>query len=94
MPAKSEKQAKFFRVVKAIKKGDLPKSKGGKATKVAKDMTNKQINKYTKVKENIPDVNTDFSVGTDFSANLEEIIHFIVSTFLSYSRITFFRLVV
>ena len=65
MPAKSEKQAKFFRVVKAIKKGDLPKNKGGKATKVAKDMTNKQINKYTKVAETIQKVLKEKATFTD-----------------------------
>jgi len=65
MPAKSEKQAKFFRVVKAIKSGDLPKNKGGKATKAAKGMTNKQINKYTKVAETIQKVLKEKTTFTD-----------------------------
>lgn len=65
MPAKSEKQAKFFRVVKAIKSGDLPKNKGGKATKAAKGMTNKQINKYTKVAETIQKVLKEKATFTD-----------------------------
>ncbi len=65
MPAKSEKQAKFFRVVKAIKSGDLPKNKGDKATKAAKGMTNKQIDKYTKVAETIQKVLKEKATFTD-----------------------------
>ena len=48
MPAKSKQQQKFFGVVKAMQKGDLPKK--GAAGKVAKDMSKKEVDKYAGTK--------------------------------------------
>jgi len=48
MPAKSKQQQKFFGVVKAMQKGDIPKK--GEAGKVAKDMTKKDVDKYASTK--------------------------------------------
>lgn len=46
MPAKSEKQRKFFGAVMGAKKGQ--KSVSGAAKKVAKDMPKKEIKKFLK----------------------------------------------
>lgn len=48
MPAKSKQQQKFFGVVKAMQKGDIPKK--GSAGKVAKDMSKKDVDKYASTK--------------------------------------------
>ena len=48
MPSKSKQQQKFFGVVKAMQKGDIPKK--GEAGKVAKDMTKKDVDKYASTK--------------------------------------------
>jgi len=48
MPAKSKQQQKFFGVVKAMQKGDIPKK--GAAGKVAKDMSKKEVDKYASTK--------------------------------------------
>ena len=48
MPAKSKQQQKFFGVVKAMQKGDIPKK--GEAGKVAKDMSKKEVDKMASVK--------------------------------------------
>ena len=48
MPAKSKQQQKFFGVVKAMQKGDIPKK--GEAGKVAKDMSKKEVDKYAGTK--------------------------------------------
>ena len=54
MPAKSKQQQKFFGVVKAMQKGDIPKK--GAAGKVAKSMTKKDVDKYASTKhKNLPD---------------------------------------
>jgi len=42
MPAKSKQQQKFFGVVKAMQKGDIPKK--GEAGEVAKDRKKKILN--------------------------------------------------
>ena len=44
MPAKSKQQQKFFGVVKAMQKGDIPKK--GEAGEVASDMSKKDVDKY------------------------------------------------
>ena len=41
MPAQSKSQQRFFGVVKSMQKGDVPKK--GKAGKVAKSMTKKDV---------------------------------------------------
>jgi hypothetical protein len=48
MPAKSKQQQKFFGVVKAMQKGDIPKK--GEAGEVAKDMSKKEVDKYAGTK--------------------------------------------
>ncbi len=48
MPAKSKQQQKFFGVVKAMQKGDIPKK--GEAGEVAKDMKKKDVDKYAGTK--------------------------------------------
>ena len=48
MPAKSKQQQKFFGVVKAMQKGDIPKK--GEAGEVAKDMSKKEVDKMASVK--------------------------------------------
>jgi len=48
MPAKSKQQQKFFGVVKAMQKGDIPK-KGG-AGEVADDMDKKEVDKMASTK--------------------------------------------
>jgi hypothetical protein len=49
MPAKSEKQRKFFGAVMGAKKGQ--KGVTGAAKKAAKEMPEKEIKKFLKVKE-------------------------------------------
>jgi hypothetical protein len=53
MPAVSKKQERFFRVVAAAKEGKKGISK--KAKDVAKQMSKKDIKKYTKAKKNAPE---------------------------------------
>ena len=48
MPAKSKQQQKFFGVVKAMQKGDIPKK--GEAGDVADDMSKKEVDKYASTK--------------------------------------------
>ena len=48
MPAKSKQQQKFFGVVKAMQKGDIPKK--GEAGEVADDMDKKEIDKMASTK--------------------------------------------
>ena len=48
MPAKSKQQQKFFGVVKAMQKGDIPKK--GEAGEVADDMTKKDVDKMASTK--------------------------------------------
>jgi hypothetical protein len=48
MPAKSKQQQKFFGVVKAMQKGDIPKK--GEAGEVADDMSKKEVDKYAGTK--------------------------------------------
>ena len=60
MPAQSKSQQRFFGVVKAMQKGDIPKK--GKAGKIAKTMSKDDVDDFAstkhkgkpeKVKENI-----------------------------------------
>lgn len=52
MPAKSQKQARFFRLVRGVQKGDVSKSKvSSKVKKVAKSMSAKDVKDFIKVKE-------------------------------------------
>lgn len=53
MPAKSEKQRRFFGAVMGAKEGQ--KGVSGEAKKVAKEMTKKEIKKYLK-KESFDDL--------------------------------------
>jgi len=80
VPAKSKQQQKFFGVVKAMQKGDIPKK--GEAGKVAKDMTKKDVDKYAstkhkglpkKVKEDM--VNEGKSVYRNNSLRIEILEH-------------------
>ena len=48
MPAKSKQQQKFFGVVKAMQKGDIPKK--GAAGKVASDMSKKDVSDFASTK--------------------------------------------
>mgnify|MGYP001157103958 FL=1 len=48
MPAKSKQQQKFFGVVKAMQKGDIPKK--GEAGEVASDMSKKDVDKFAGTK--------------------------------------------
>ena len=48
MPASSKAQQRFFGVVKAMQKGDLPKT--GKAGKIAKTMDKDDVDKYASTK--------------------------------------------
>tara|TARA_R110002012_G_scaffold283634_1_gene474049 strand:+ start:1413 stop:2582 length:1170 start_codon:yes stop_codon:yes gene_type:complete len=48
MPAKSKQQQKFFGVVKAMQKGDIPKK--GEAGEVADDMNKKEVDKMASTK--------------------------------------------
>ena len=48
MPAKSKQQQKYFGVVKAMQKGDIPKK--GEAGDVADDMSKKEVDKYASTK--------------------------------------------
>ena len=54
MPAKSEKQARFFRLVKGVQSGNVSKSKVSKKVRdAAKSMSKKSVNDFTKLKEYI-----------------------------------------
>ena len=47
MPAKSKQQQKFMGLVRAVQKGEVPKSKVSNAIKkVAKSMKKKEVEKY------------------------------------------------
>ena len=48
MPASSKSQQRFFGVVKAMQKGDIPKK--GRAGKIAKQMSKKDVDKYASTK--------------------------------------------
>ena len=48
MPASSKAQQRFFGVVKSMQKGDKPKT--GKAGKIAKRMSKKDVDKYASTK--------------------------------------------
>ena len=48
MPAQSKSQQRFFGVVKAMQKGDVPKK--GEAGKVAKSMTKKDVDDFASTK--------------------------------------------
>tara|TARA_A100001515_G_scaffold77057_1_gene61182 strand:- start:304 stop:768 length:465 start_codon:yes stop_codon:yes gene_type:complete len=48
MPSKSKSQQRFFGVVKAMQKGDIPKK--GRAGKIAKSMDKDDVDKYAKTK--------------------------------------------
>ena len=48
MPAKSKSQQRFFGVVKAMQKGDIPKK--GDAGKAAKSMTKKDVDDFASTK--------------------------------------------
>ena len=48
MPSKSKQQQKFFGVVKAMQKGDIPNK--GEAGDVADDMDKKEVDKMTSTK--------------------------------------------
>jgi len=48
MPSRSKQQQKFFGVVKAMQKGDIPKK--GEAGEVADDMTKKEVDKMASTK--------------------------------------------
>jgi hypothetical protein len=54
MPAKSEKQRKFFGAVMGAKKGQ--KGVSGAAKKTAKEMPEKEIKKFLKLKESFDDI--------------------------------------
>ena len=52
MPAQSEKQAKYFRLVRAVQKGEVPANKVSKQLrKTAKSISPKAAKDFTKVKE-------------------------------------------
>ena len=52
MPAQSEKQARYFRLVRAVQKGEVPASKvSKKLRKTAKSISPKAARDFTKVKE-------------------------------------------
>ena len=57
MPASSKAQQKFMGLVRAVQKGEVPKSKVSKAIKkVAKDMKAKEVDKYASTKhKGLPD---------------------------------------
>ena len=48
MPSQSKSQQRFFGVVKAMQKGDIPKK--GRAGKVAKSMTKKDVDDFASTK--------------------------------------------
>jgi len=48
MPSQSKSQQRFFGVVKAMQKGDIPKK--GRAGKIAKSMDKDDVDKYAKTK--------------------------------------------
>ena len=48
MPAQSKSQQRFFGVVKAMQKGDIPKK--GKAGKIAKQMSKKDVDDFASTK--------------------------------------------
>lgn len=51
MPAKSQAQQRFFGMVDAYQKGELPKSKASNAIRrAADDMTRKEVKKFAKTK--------------------------------------------
>jgi hypothetical protein len=54
MPAKSEKQRNFFGAVMSAKKGQ--KGVSGAAKKTAKEMPEKEIKKFLKLKESFDDI--------------------------------------
>jgi hypothetical protein len=52
MPAKSEKQARYFRLVRAVQKGDVsPKKVSDKLRKTAHNISTKAARDFTKIKE-------------------------------------------
>lgn len=52
MPAKSEKQARYFRLVRAVQKGDVsPKKVSANLRKTARHISTKAARDFTKVKE-------------------------------------------
>ena len=75
MPAKSKQQQKFFGVVKAMQKGDIPKK--GSAGKVAKDMSKKDVDKMSSTKhKGLPKkVNEGKSVYRNNSLRVEILEH-------------------
>jgi len=46
MPAKSEKQRRFFGIVLAIKRGDIPKSYSPEAARIAKKLSVSKIREF------------------------------------------------
>jgi hypothetical protein len=63
MPAKSKAQQRFFGVVKAMQKGDIPQK--GEAGKAAKSMSKKEVEKYASTKhDDLPNkVKEDIDIG-------------------------------
>ena len=84
MPAVSEAQMNFFRLVNAYKKGGLKKSQVSKeVVAAAKEMTKKQISDYLKLKkrsinnyddDTLEDIDPTYSVYEDIS--MEDILKF------------------
>jgi hypothetical protein len=70
MPAKSEKQARYFRLVRAVQKGDVPAKDVSKdLRKTAKSMSPKAVKDFTKLKELLKNLSeSEFS-----SAKMQEV---------------------
>lgn len=66
MPAKSEKQARFFRLVKGVQSGNVSPSNVSKKVKVAaKTMSKKSVDDFTKLKEYIRNCVTEIICEID-----------------------------
>lgn len=85
MPAKSEQQMAFFRLVNAYKQGALKKSQVSKeVVSAAKDMTKKEISDYLSMKkrnmyeayddDSLPDIDPSYSVYEDIK--MEDVLKF------------------
>ena len=67
MPAKSKAQQRFMGLVRAVQKGEVPKSKVSKSIKkVAKSMKDKEVKKYASTKHK--------GLPNKIEAKLEELI--------------------
>lgn len=79
MPAKSEKQARFFRLVKGVQSGKVSPSKVSKdVRKAARSMSKNSVDDFTKLKEYIKNCITEMicEIENPIVKNVEAIDNF------------------